>query len=68
MAVLENVEPKKVFQFFEEICQIPHGTFDIERISDYCAKFAKDRGLRYIQDEVKNVIIFKPGTAGYEDS
>lgn len=30
MAVLENLEPKKVFQFFEEICQIPHGTFDIE--------------------------------------
>ncbi len=68
MAVLENVEPKKVFQFFEEICQIPHGTFDIERISDYCAKFAEDRGLKYIQDEVKNVIIFKPGTEGYEDS
>lgn len=68
MAVLENLEPKKVFQFFEEICQIPHGTFDMDRISDYYAKFAKDRGLRYIQDEVKNVIIFKPGTAGYEDS
>lgn len=68
MAVLENLEPKKVFQFFEELCQIPHGTFDIERISDYCAKFAADRGLKYIQDEVKNVIIFKPGTAGYENS
>ena len=68
MAVLENLEPKKVFQFFEELCQIPHGTFDIGRISDYCAKFAEDRGLKYIQDEVKNVIIFKPGTAGYEDS
>ena len=48
MAVLENLEPKKVFQFFEELCQIPHGTFDIGRISDYCAKFAEDRGLKYI--------------------
>ena len=57
MAVLENVEPKKVFQFFEEICRIPHGTFDTKRISDYCVSFAKERGLEVIQDEVNNVII-----------
>lgn len=68
MAVLEHVEPKKVFRFFEEISQIPRGTFDIDRISDFCVKFAEDRGLKVIQDDVKNVIIFKPGTAGYEDS
>ena len=68
MAVLENLEPKKVFRFFEEICQIPHGTFDIDRISDYYVEFAKERGLKYIQDEVKNVLIFKPGTEGYENS
>ncbi len=68
MAVLENLEPKKVFQFFEELCQIPHGTFDIDRMSDYCVEFAKKRNLKYIQDEVKNVLIFKPGTEGYENS
>lgn len=68
MAVLENLEPKKVFQFFEELCQIPHGTFDIDRMSDHCVEFAKERNLKYIQDEVKNVLIFKPGTEGYENS
>ena len=68
MAVLENQEPQKVFQFFEEMCQIPHGTFDTKRISDYCVAFAKDRGLEVIQDEANNVIIRKPGTAGYEES
>lgn len=66
--ILENVEPKKVFRFFEEICQIPHGTHDTKRISDYCVAFAKERGLEYTQDAVNNVIIKKPGTAGYEDS
>ena len=68
MAVLENLEPQKVFQFFEEMCQIPRGTFDTKRISDYCVEFAKERGLSYIQDEVNNVIITKPGTEGYENS
>lgn len=68
MAVLENLEPQKVLQFFEEICQIPRGTFDTKRISDYCVAFAKERNLTFIQDEVNNVFIKKPGTAGYEDS
>lgn len=68
MAVLDQLEPKKMFQFFEEICQIPHGTFDIGRISDFCADFAKKRNLEVVQDKAGNVVIKKPGTAGYEDS
>ena len=68
MAVLENLEPKKVFHFFEEISEVPRGTFNIKRISDYCTKFAKDRNLEVVQDEVGNVVIKKPGTTGYEVS
>ncbi len=68
MAVLNQVKPEKVFYFFEKLCQIPHGTFDTKRISDYCVEFAKERGLEVQQDEVNNVIIKKPGTTGYENS
>lgn len=68
MAVLDQIQPKEVFRFFEEMCQIPHGTFDTKRISDYCVEFAKERKLDYTQDSVNNVIIRKPGTEGYEDS
>ncbi|SFQ19032.1 dipeptidase D [Lachnospiraceae bacterium XBB1006] len=68
MAVLENYEPKKVFQYFEEISQIPHGTFNTKQISDYLVDFAKAHNFAYHQDEANNVIIYKPGTAGYENS
>ncbi len=68
MAVLDNLEPQNVLKFFEEMSQIPRGTFDTKRISDYCVAFAKERGLSVIQDEANNVIITKPGTQGYEDS
>ncbi len=68
MAVLENLEPKRVWHNFEEFCKVPHGTFDMDKISAYCYNWAKDLGLEAYQDEVKNVIIKKPGTAGYEDS
>ena len=68
MAVLENCEPKRVFHYFEEICKIPHGSGNTKQISDYLVQFAKDHGLKYIQDEMNNVVIYKPGTAGYENA
>lgn len=68
MGVLSSLEPIKVFKFFEEICGIPHGSGNIEQISNYIVDFAVKRNLKYRQDEMKNVIIWKDGSAGYEDS
>ena len=62
MPVLENCEPKRVFHYFEEICKIPHGSGNTKQISDYLVKFAEDHGFKYVQDEMNNVIIYKPGT------
>lgn len=67
MGVLGELEPRPVFQFFEEICAIPHGSGNVERLSDYLVSFAKERGLVYRQDELKNVIISKEASPGYED-
>ena len=64
---LAGLEPARVFDFFEEICSIPHGSRNEKLISDYLVNFAKERGLKYIQDEANNVIIFQEGTCGYED-
>ena len=68
MAVLTGIEPKEVFQFFEEISRIPRGSYNTKGISDYCVKFAQERKLDVYQDEWNNVIIKKPGTKGYENS
>lgn len=68
MRVLSKIEPMKVFQYFEEICSIPHGSGNIDVISDYLVNFAKERNLFYIQDQSKNVIIIKDATAGYENA
>ena len=66
MRILEKLEPKEVFYFFEEICNIPHGSGNIDAISDYLKQFAKERGLFCIQDQWKNIIIIKDATPGYE--
>lgn len=68
MGVLQALEPAKVFHFFEEICGIPHGSYNTKAISDYLADFARQRGLEYVQDEVNNVVIFGEASAGYEDA
>mgnify|MGYP004628392457 FL=1 len=68
MSVLENLQPQKVFHYFEEICNIPHGSRNTKQISDYLVQFAKDRNLICYQDELNNVIIKKDATAGYEAS
>ena len=64
---LAGLQPAAVFKYFEEICAMPHGSGNTRIISDYLVNFAKEHGLRYIQDEANNVILFQEGTCGYED-
>ena len=66
MRVLENLEPAKVFYFFEEICKIPHGSGNVEAISDYLKKFAEERNLVVYQDDIKNIVMIKEAAEGYE--
>jgi len=55
-----------VLAHFEAISQIPRGSGNEKAVSDYVADFARGLGLETIQDKWNNLIIFKPGTPGYE--
>lgn len=68
MRVLEGIKPEKVFYYFEEICKIPHGSGNIQKISDYLVSFARKRGLEHYQDTLGNVIMIKEASEGYEDA
>ena len=68
MAKLEGLKPEKVFQFFEMLCSVPHGSGNTKQISDLCVQFARDRGLRYKQDQYNNVVIWKEASPGYEET
>ena len=68
MRVLENLQPQRVFYYFEEIAKIPHGSGNTKQISDYLVGFAKEHNLEYYQDELNNVIIIKEATEGYESA
>lgn len=68
MAVLSHLEPRAVFEYFERLCSVPHGSGNTKIISDLCVTMAQELGLRCRQDEVNNVVIWKDGTPGYENA
>lgn len=68
MAVLTGLKPEKVFEYFEKLCSVPHGSGNTKQVSDLCVSFAKELGLKYRQEACNNVIIWKDASRGYEKS
>lgn len=68
MRILENLEPARPLYYFEEISNIPRGSGNTKQISDYCVNFAKEHNLKYIQDDLNDIIIFKEASKGYENA
>lgn len=55
-------------KYFEEISRIPRGSGNEAGIADYFVKFAEEHSFRYYRDSLNNVVIYKPGTPGYENA
>lgn len=64
---VEDLEPKEVFYYFNEISKIPRPSYKEKAISDYLVAFAKEHHLEYYQDDIYNVIMIKEATPGYEN-
>jgi len=65
--MLENLEPKIVWKYFEEICKIPRCSKHEEKIAEYIVNVAKNLGLEVERDEIGNVLVRK-GANGYENA
>ena len=66
--VLADLNPEKVFYYFEQISAIPRGSGNVKKIADYLCFFEKVRQLEWERDHANNVIIRKPATPGYEEA
>ena len=67
MAVLTGLEPAGVWKYFEELSNIPRGSYHEKAASDYCVAFAKAHGLEVWQDQAWNIMMVKEASEGYED-
>ena len=59
LTALQQSSAKRVFYYFEQLCQIPHGSGNTKAISDYCVAFAREHHLECYQDALNNVIIIR---------
>jgi dipeptidase D len=64
---LQELEPRLVWQFFAEICQVPRPSGKEDRVSKLLFAFAEAHNLEVKKDPAGNVLISKPATAGKEN-
>lgn len=65
-SLFQDLSPAAPFRYFEEISAIPRASGNEAGIAAYLCDFASARGLFCYEDEIHNVLIKKPATAGRE--
>ncbi|WP_205946273.1 beta-Ala-His dipeptidase [Stecheria intestinalis] len=63
-----QADSERPIYWLRKISEIPRPSYHEKAISDFIVKFAEEHGLKAEQDEVWNVIVEKPASAGYEQA
>lgn len=67
MSEIQQLQPALLWKWFDQICAIPHPSHHEQKIAEFIVNWAQNKGLSVERDEVGNVLIRKPATAGMED-
>lgn len=67
MSALTSLYPQPLWQWFAQICAIPHPSKHEQALSQHIQAWARDKGLSLVEDKVGNLIIKKPATPGMEN-
>ncbi|MNF28284.1 Cytosol non-specific dipeptidase [compost metagenome] len=64
---IRNLEPKALWNKFADLNAVPRPSKKEERVIEFMKNFGNSLGLETFEDEIRNVIIRKPATAGMEN-
>ncbi|MEC4728561.1 aminoacyl-histidine dipeptidase [Shewanella sp. D64] len=67
MTAISQLQPQALWQWFDQICAIPHPSKHEQALSAHIQAWAKDKQLDIVEDKVGNLIIKKPATLGMEN-
>ncbi|GHF89193.1 aminoacyl-histidine dipeptidase [Thalassotalea marina] len=67
MSQLSSLAPNGLWQLFEQLCAIPRPSKHEQKVSLWIQEWAKDLDLNVSEDDVGNLLIKKPATAGMEN-
>ena len=65
--IMRNLEPKSLWESFYQLTQIPRPSGKRKEIAEFLVNYGKSLGLETLQDEIGNVLIRKPASAGKEN-
>ncbi len=65
---IKDLQPKAVFEIFDQITRIPRPSKHEEQIRAFILDFAKEHGIASKTDAVGNVVLSVPATPGHEDA
>jgi dipeptidase D len=68
MTFVETLEPQALWQHFDQILTIPHGSGNEAALREHIIEIAKRNGLEYHVDGVGNLLVRKPGSSGKENA
>ncbi|MDG6895391.1 aminoacyl-histidine dipeptidase [Volucribacter amazonae] len=66
MTQLQALQPQLLWQWFAQICAIPHPSYHEQQLTQFIIEWAKTKDFFVEQDEAGNILIRKPATQGYE--
>ncbi|WP_310381522.1 aminoacyl-histidine dipeptidase [Flavobacterium sp.] len=64
---IRNLEPKDLWNKFADLNAVPRPSKKEDRVIQFMKDFGNSLGLETFEDEIRNVIIRKPATAGMEN-
>ena len=64
---ISQLFPRPLWQWFEQICAIPHPSGHEAALSAFIQQWAQERNLPVVVDHVGNLILRKPATPGMEN-
>lgn len=65
---INELEPKLVWECFEEITKVPRPTHHLEKMKNFLIGWAERHNIPYSVDEVGNVVMRKSATPGHESA
>jgi len=68
MTFLDSLEPQALWQHFDKILTIPHGSGNEAALREHIVSIAERNGLEYQVDRMGNLLVRKAGTAGHEEA
>lgn len=67
MKIFEGLSPQVVWDYFEQITQVPRPSKKEEKIIQFLLDFGKKHGLETKKDAIGNIVIKKPATKGMKN-